>query len=208
MKDDVYEMEELVLFLWGQYLILPKAFILLITTQHKQVYFCYFPCFVTSFRTVCSRFATLGVFIGPYCPDFTKSVGPFSLNSTPCFTKTHHLQIKERRFMLSSSWRTIKLKQISSVVHGQVAPTTTVGLRAIKLWRRWRAFRSHSRTYRSNGDKWDVTALVKQGYNLSKSNIICDPLWHPLSLSLSPSFFFSWHLNTVIVPESSPFKWI
>ena len=114
----------------------------------------------------------------------------FLPDSTPCFTKTHHLQIKERRFMLSSSWRTIKLKQISSAVHGQVAPTTTVGLRAIKLWRRWRAFRSHSRTYRSNGDKWDVTALVKQGYNLSKSNIICDPLWHPLSLSLSLSFFF------------------
>lgn len=111
-----------------------------------------------------------------------KSLRP---DSTPCFTKTHHLQIKERRFMLSSSWRTIKLKQISSAVPGQVAPTTTVGLRAIKLWRRWRAFRSHSRTYRSNGDKWDVTALVKQGYNLSKSNIICDPLWHPLSL-----FFF------------------
>lgn len=114
----------------------------------------------------------------------------FLPDSTPCFTKTHHLQIKERRFMLSSSWRTIKLKQISSAVHGQVAPTTTVGLRAIKLWRRWRAFRSHSRTYRSNGDKWDVTALVKQGYNLSKSNIICDPLWHPLSLSLALFFFF------------------
>lgn len=124
-------------------------------------------------------------------------------DSTPRFTKTHHLQIKERRFMLSSSWRTIKLKQISSAVHGQVAPTTAAGLRAIKWWRRWRAVRSPSCTYRSNSDKWDVTALVKQGYNLSKSNIICDPLWHPLSLS-----FFFWHLNTVIVLESSPFKWI
>lgn len=85
------------------------------------------------------------------------------------------------------SWRTIKLKQISSTVHGQVALAATVGLRAIKLRWRWRAFRSHSRTYRSNGDKWDVTALVKQGYNLSKSNIICDPTWHPLSL-----FFDIW----------------
>lgn len=141
-----------------------------------------FPCFATpvawnrTFRVSKGHIGQAAPNLKPGLPD-----------STPCFTKTHHLQIKERRFMLSSSWQTIKLKQISSAVLGQVAPTTTAGLRAIKLWRRWRAFHFHSRTYRSNGDKWDVTALVKQGYNLSKSNIICDPLWHPLSLSF---FFF------------------
>lgn len=147
---------------------------------------------------------------GPPCPGSTTFQVPFSPSpSTPCLTEIHHLQIKERRLMLSSRWQTIKLKQISSAGPGQVAPHTTVGLRAIKSWRRRRAFRSHSRSYRSHGDKWDVTALVKQGYNLSKSNIICDPLWHPLSLfSLShfPPPFFSWHLNTVIVLESSPFQ--
>lgn len=46
----------------------------------------------------------------------------FLPDSTPCFTKPHHLQIKERRFMLSSSGRTLKLKQISSAVQGRWFP--------------------------------------------------------------------------------------
>lgn len=58
-------------------------------------------------------------------------------------------------------------------------------LPAIKLLARWRAFLSCSHTYRSNSDKWDVTALVKQGYNLSKYNIICDLTWQPHCLLLT-----------------------
>lgn len=60
--------------------------------------------------------------------------------------------------------------------------SAVVCLPAIKLLVRWRAFLSCSHTYRSNSDKWDVTALVKQGYNLSKYNIICDLTWQPCSL--------------------------
>lgn len=105
-----------------------------------------------------------------------------SLILHPALQKHTVCRSKEDDLCFHPSWLTIKLKQISSTVHGQVALAATVGLRAIKLRWRWRAFRSHSRTSRSNGDKWDVTALVKQGYNLSKSNIICDPMWHPPSL--------------------------
>lgn len=116
------------------------------------------------------------------------NVKTVSLILHPALQKNHTVcRSKGDDLCFHPSWRTIKLKQISSTVHGQVALAATAGLRAIKLRWRWRAFRSHSRTYRSNGDKWDVTALVKQGYNLSKSNIICDPTWHPLSL-----FFDIW----------------
>lgn len=117
---------------------------------------------------------------------------PVSLTLHPALQKHTVCRSKEDNLCFHPSWRMIKLKQISSTVHGQVALADTAGLRAIKLQWRWRAFRSYSCTSRSNGDKWDVTALVKQGYNLSKSNIICDPLWHP------PPLFLPWHLNTVI----------
>lgn len=137
---------------------------------------------------LCSRSErSLTSFSGPCCLCCTKCANCLP-DSAARFTKTHTVcRSKGDDLCFHPSWRTIKLKQISSTVHGQVALAATVGLRAIKLRWRWRAFRSRSRTYRSNGDKWDVTALVKQGYNLSKSNIICDPTWHPLSL-----FFDIW----------------
>ncbi len=77
--------------------------------------------------------------------------------------------------------------------------SAAVRLPAIKYLARWRAFLSYSHTYRSNSDKWDVTALVKQGYNLSKYNIICDLTWQ--THCLFPMSQLAWiHLQNITFP--------
>ncbi len=104
-----------------------------------------------------------------------------------------HCGIKRSDFCLHLAWWWSKWEQISAAVCGQVA----VGrLLAIQFMARWRAFLSCSHTYRSNSDKWDVTALVKQGYNLSKYNIICDLTWQPRCLFLTSQL--AWiHLQNI-----------